>query len=161
MSEPVDLNGKRIVVVEDDFILATDISRQLRSLGATVLGPAPTPFYAMQLINKNRIDAAVLDVRLHGTMVFEVADRLVAQGVPLLFASAFSQTEMPVRFRNALWLEKPVDTILLAEKLHELICAPARHSSRPAPLQMVPSRWTPTQAFARALCVKFGAASST
>ena len=74
--EAADLNGKRIVVVEDDFLLATDICRELRELGATVLGPAPTPFYAAQLIGRRRIDAAVLDVRLHGTTVFEVADML-------------------------------------------------------------------------------------
>ena len=75
MEETGDLNGKRIVVVEDDFVLATDICRTLRELGATVLGPAPTPFYAMHLIGGKKIDAAVLDVRLH-------AHRLVRPQIP-------------------------------------------------------------------------------
>ena len=50
--ERTELNGKRIVVVEDDYLLANDICRELRDLGATVLGPAPTPFYAKHLIGR-------------------------------------------------------------------------------------------------------------
>ena len=48
----VDLNGKRILVAEDDYFLATDICRDLRELGATVLGPAPTSFYALSLLGR-------------------------------------------------------------------------------------------------------------
>ena len=56
IEEATDLNGKRIVVVEDDYLLANDICRELRELGATVLGPAPTPFYATQLIGRRKIE---------------------------------------------------------------------------------------------------------
>ena len=97
MEETADLNGKRIVVVEDDFVLATDICRTLRELGATVLGPAPTPFYAMHLIGGKKIDAAVLDVRLHGTTVFEVADLLLDRGVPIIFATASDRNPLAWR----------------------------------------------------------------
>ena len=85
MEDTQDLNGKRIIVVEDDYLLATDLCRELRNLGATVLGPAPTPFYAMQLVGRKKIDAAVLDVRLHGTTVFEVAEMLQERGIPIMF----------------------------------------------------------------------------
>jgi len=147
-----DLNGKRIVVVEDDFLLAADICRELRNLGATVLGPAPTPFYATQLIGRRKIDAAVLDVRLHGTTVFEVADQLRDQGVPILFATAYDRNAIPSRFQEACLLEKPLDRKRLVSEIVAMTrrCAPpvASVSRIPTPLA---SRQAPPQTFARAL----------
>jgi DNA-binding response OmpR family regulator len=133
-TEPAELNGKRIVVVEDDYLLATDICRELRELGATVLGPAPTPFYATQLIGERKIDAAVLDVRLHGTTVFEVADMLNSRGVPILFATAYDRKDMPVRFRGANLLEKPLDRHKL---LSEILAMTRRPPAVPSPVQPV------------------------
>lgn len=131
-TEPAELNGKRIVVVEDDYLLATDICRELRELGATVLGPAPTPFYASQLIGDRKIDAAVLDVRLHGTTVFEVADMLSSRGVPILFATAYDKKAMPVRFRGVNLLEKPLDRRKL---LSEIVAMTKRPVSVPLAAQ--------------------------
>ena len=84
------LDGKRIVVVEDDAIVALEIANQLRAIGATVLGPAPTTHYAIQLIGpqERRLDGAVLDIHLHGKTVYEFADVLVQREVPFLFATA-------------------------------------------------------------------------
>ncbi len=124
-----DLNGKRIIVVEDDYILATDICRELRDLGATVLGPAPTPFYAIHLIGRKKIDAAVLDVRLHGTTVFAVADILMDRGVPILFATGLDEEAIPGRFRDAPMMTKPLNR----KKLVNTICALARRPSVPMP----------------------------
>jgi two-component SAPR family response regulator len=110
--EGLDLTGKRILVVEDDYLLAKDVCAQLRDLGATVLGPAPTPFYANQLIGppgKLRVHAAVLDVHLHGTTVFEFADELLERSVPILFATAYQRKAIPPRFNNVPLLEKPLD----------------------------------------------------
>jgi DNA-binding response OmpR family regulator len=154
--DTMELNGKRIVVVEDDYMLAVEVCRELRKFGATVLGPAPTPFYAMQLINGKRIDAAVLDVRLHGTTVFEVADRLTGQGVPIIFATGLNREELPGRYRNATCLEKPLDNTKLVAKIRELTREPARRALSAAPLPPVtPGRWAPVQSFARALAKRF------
>src|SRR5690606_41243647 len=95
--EVSDLNGKRIIVVEDDFLLAAEICQDLRNLRATVLGPAPTPFYAMQQIGRRKLDAALLDVRLHGTDVLTVADLLPKQGGPIIFATARQRDKPPAR----------------------------------------------------------------
>ncbi len=152
MEDVADLNGKRIVVVEDDFLLATDICRELRDLGATVLGPAPTPFYATQLIGRRKIDAAVLDIRLHGTNVFGVADLLQNQGVPILFATAYDRHALPARFRDASLLEKPLDRKKLVSEIVAMIRRPATRlsSAMPAPA-VAPARQAPAQNFARAL----------
>ena len=152
VEEAADLNGKRIVVVEDDFLLATDICRDLRNLGATVLGPAPTPFYATQLIGRRKIDAAVLDVRLHGATVFDVADQLRDRGVPILFATAYGREAIPLRFQETCLLEKPLDRKRLVS---EIVAMTRRRSppvaqASPIPTPLAP-RQAPPQAFARAL----------
>lgn len=152
VEEVTELNGKRIVVVEDDYLLATDICSELRRLGATVLGPAPTPFYATQLIGRRKIDAAVLDIRLHGTTVFEVADLLKSQGVPVLFATAFDRKALPPRFREARLLEKPLDR----KQLLTEIVAMTRQPAAPQTVMQrtsvpLPSQQAPAQTFARSL----------
>ena len=156
MEEATDLNGKRIVVVEDDFLLATDICRELRDLGATVLGPAPTPFYATQLIGRRRIDAAVLDIRLHGTTVFDVADLLRSQGVPILFATAHDRSALPIRFRGSSVIEKPLDRKRLINEIvamtHQPTVQPAIVAQGPS---VLPLREVPEQTFARALARRF------
>lgn len=158
--QTAELDGKRIVVVEDDFLLATDICRELRELGATVLGPAPTPFYATQLIGRRKIDAAVLDVRLHGTTVFEVADLLRNQGVPILFATAYDHKALPMRFRQCSHLEKPLDRKKLVSEIVAMTRRPvlALSGTSRAPAA-TPSRDAPAQTFARALARTFDRAS--
>jgi DNA-binding response OmpR family regulator len=152
VEDTADLNGKRIVVVEDDFILATDICRTLRNLGATVLGPAPTPFYAMHLIGRKKVDAAVLDVRLHGTNVFEVADMLHEQGVPIIFATGADRATMPGRFHHSPILEKPFDQKHLVTQLHAMTRRPMPRPAPPVRAALVGSATeNPAQSFARAL----------
>lgn len=152
MEDRVDLNGKRIVVVEDDFVLATDICRTLRDLGATVLGPAPTPYYAMHLIGRKKIDAAVLDVRLHGATVFEVADMLRDQGVPIIFATATDRASMPGRFQEMPLLEKPFDRKKLVSEIQAMTRRPLARPALPThSLPPLTQREAPAQIFARAL----------
>ncbi|QQR38027.1 response regulator [Devosia rhizoryzae] len=126
-----ELAGKRILVVEDDYLLANDVCSELRELGATVLGPAPTPFYAMQLIGNRKLDAAVLDVRLHGATVFEVADHLVGRGVPIIFVTGYARSEMPRRFQMASLFEKPLDRPRL---MAEIISVTKRLGARGTPM---------------------------
>jgi DNA-binding response OmpR family regulator len=152
IDETTDLNGKRIVVVEDDYLLATDMCRILRDHGATVLGPAPTPFYAMHLIGRKKIDAAVLDIWLHGTTVFEVADKLREQGVPIIFATGGDRSMLPGRFQDTPWLSKPFDRKKLVSELHAMTRRPAARP--PMPIRSAPAGATleaPVQIFARAL----------
>ncbi len=125
------LEGKRIVVVEDDAILALELADQLRATGATVLGPAPTVHYAMQLIGlgRRRLDGAVLDIHLHGKTVYELADVLNDREVPFLFATAMDRKTIPARFRHAPVLDKPVTPADLANAVIEMV-------RRPRPMQV-------------------------
>lgn len=158
ISEP--LLGKRIIVVEDDYLLARDMCSELRSRGAKILGPAPTPFYAAQLIgsaSKTRIDAAVLDIRLHGFEVYDLADELVARRIPFLFATATDRNEIPKRFKHAKVLNKPLDHGALVRNLISALNTPGRViqptiSSTPLPA----STDTNEARFARALARAIG-----
>ncbi len=151
-SETIELHGKRIVVVEDDYLLARDICRDLQGFGATVLGPAPTSFYAMQLIglkDRRNIDAAVLDIQLHGTSVYPVAETLQARGVPFVFATAYAQTNLPQRFSEVPLLQKPYRAAQLAQELHALLRLRLHQPLLPQPEPA--TREAPAVHFARAL----------
>jgi CheY-like chemotaxis protein len=152
--DEVELNGKRVIVVEDDYLLATDLCHDFRALGATVLGPAPTPFYALQLIGANerrKLDGAVLDVRLHGTTVYDLADLLHRRGVPFVFATASEKTAIPKRFEGAPVVTKPYERSTVVQAVLDMMHKPPVRA--PSPLMPQPSLGgePPVVHFARAL----------
>lgn len=111
------LNGRRILVVEDQCAVALDLCEGLDREGASVLGPALSVEDALQMLESSgRPDVAVLDIRLSGGPVYPVADRLQELGVPYVFTTACEPSEIPERYRRAPRFEKPVrlDSILAA-----------------------------------------------
>ena len=104
------MQGLRILVVEDDFLLAEDLRRTLEDFGAIVIGPLPTLSRALaQVENEARLDGAILDINLGGEQVFPLADRLTERGVPFLFMSGYDKATIPARFAGILLLPKPLD----------------------------------------------------
>jgi CheY-like chemotaxis protein len=80
------LAGKRILIVEDEALVALDLEFAFEDEGAEVLGPALSLRDALEVLGSGAlIDGAVLDVSLGGTEVFPVAEMLCARGVPFLF----------------------------------------------------------------------------
>jgi DNA-binding response OmpR family regulator len=118
------LLGARILLVEDDHLLAADLSAFLADQGAIVLGPAPTPFYALSLLGRRGADAAVLDVRLHGTDVFDVAAELVRRGIPMVFATALPAEDLPLAYRRYPVVQKPFDAAHLVHTIRRLLARP-------------------------------------
>jgi DNA-binding response OmpR family regulator len=108
------LDGRRILVVEDEYYIADDIVRALRSRGAEVVGPVATLRQAERILGEGGLDCAVLDINLRGEMGYPVADRLTALGVPFLFATGYSSEAIPERFSGITTLRKPVDADTLA-----------------------------------------------
>lgn len=103
------LAGKRILVVEDEAILALDIELGLTDAGAQVLGPIHSLQAALDVYDTlGPIDAAILDVDLRSVEVFPLARRLQHDGVPFLFHTAYGDRE-PLRteFRDAPVCVKP------------------------------------------------------
>ena len=118
------LNGRRILVVEDEYMIADAMQRGLEDEGAIVLGPAPSVRKALRLIEAEPgIDVAVLDINLGGEKVFPVADALQARGVAFLFTTGYDAADVPEAWRHVLRLEKPIEPRAVARALRDC-CAP-------------------------------------
>ena len=101
------LIGKRILVVEDEPLLAMDIAGQLEDAGAEVIGPAADVVEALGLIERYRFDAALLDANLDGTPVDAIAASLAARQVPFVFVTGYGRESLPDAFGDVDLLPKP------------------------------------------------------
>lgn len=115
------LAGKRVLVVEDEYILADDLSLALEDASAEVVGPAPRTARALALLGENDVDAAVLDINLGGEMSFTVADALATRGVPFLFTTGYDAAVLPDRFDHVVRCEKPVDMRQIMRALQQVM----------------------------------------
>ena len=116
------LNGCGVLVVEDEYFLASDLAKALTSCGATVVGPEPTPDRAIaRLKGDARIDVAILDINLRGEMVYELADRLIANGTPFLFLSGYDSGTPPPRFQAVPRMLKPSTAGKVVRALERLL----------------------------------------
>jgi CheY-like chemotaxis protein len=120
---PHPLAGRRILVVEDEYLIAMDLKRWLRGAGVEVIGPVPSVDQALDLIEEgNALDAAVLDINLGGgEVVYPAADRLSALGVPYLFATGDVRVHDDPAYRDRPRLEKPILDPELLRALERLI----------------------------------------
>jgi two-component system, response regulator PdtaR len=117
------LQGLKILLVEDDFIVAFDMQTLLQDYGADVLGPAATVAEGLSIVAGSKVDAAVLDVNLNGEFVFSLAQRLREQSVPLLFATAYADDDklFPDADKAAPRVAKPVLPNVLITQLRKLV----------------------------------------
>lgn len=105
----LDLSRRRVLVVEDEYLLAAEICGELAAAGAQVVGPAATVAAALRLLDGDAtLDAAILDVNLGGEFVFPVADVLRARGVPFVFCTGYDDWALPSLHRGTPRCEKPV-----------------------------------------------------
>jgi CheY-like chemotaxis protein len=109
----------RILVVEDEYLLADDLADALTALGAQVIGPVGVLAEAMALAQAVPIDGAILDINLRGEMVFPLADMLAAKGVPHVFATGYGQESLPEGYQGVPTISKPVN----AQALQPLLAA--------------------------------------
>lgn len=85
------LEGKRILIVEDEFLVALTASEMLGELGAVVVGPAGTLKEALELARTQDIDLALLDLNLYGQSSMAVADTLDLRRIPVVFATGYER----------------------------------------------------------------------
>lgn len=118
------LDGHRVLVVEDEPLIALDIANVLADGGATVLGPVGIMDAALELIETRPLDAALLDATLAGEPVYALAAALHARRVPFAFVSGGGLSRLPEDFRNRPLLSKPFTPEELMAVVGKLI-APA------------------------------------
>jgi CheY-like chemotaxis protein len=116
--QPDTLNGRRLLIVEDEYMIAADLAHALKDRGANVIGPAASTEEALELLEtEHHIDGAVLDINLGGERSYQVADALRARAVPFVFATGYDSWNIPDTYASVPCLEKPVNTRALARLL--------------------------------------------
>jgi CheY-like chemotaxis protein len=101
------LENRRILIVEDENLIAIVIEDTLQSAGCITLGPVGKLDAAVLMATEEQIDAAVLDVTIRGGQVFPVADVLIQRNIPFVFASGYGDWALPEAFRGMPRLSKP------------------------------------------------------
>jgi CheY-like chemotaxis protein len=110
------LADKRILLVEDEVLIAEMVVDMLIDLGATVVGPATTLAKGLALAGSAQIDAAVLDVNLRGERIDPIADILDGRGIPVLFATGYG-TAVGTNRQGSPVIDKPYTQERLASAL--------------------------------------------
>jgi CheY-like chemotaxis protein len=117
----IDRPRCRILVVEDEAVIAMLVEDMVLDFGSEVVGPAAKMDEALRLASHAALDAAILDVNVGGAVVFPVADVLRSRGVPIIFATGYGSGGLPPRFRNDPALSKPFSYEALAEALRTVL----------------------------------------
>jgi CheY-like chemotaxis protein len=114
------LRDLRILVVEDEFLIAMNLVDALENAGSFVLGPVASVAKAISKIESEaHIDAAVVDVNLGGLLAFPVADMLVARKIPFIFTSGYEDNVLKTRYSQVKNCLKPYHFRAMEEALVE------------------------------------------
>jgi len=111
------MDGKRILIVEDEFLVANETRRSLKRYGAEVVGPVSNVDEGIDLVHNGNIHAAILDVRLDGELVFPLADLLDSRAIPFVFATGVDPSAIPGRYSGYVICEKPTHLDVIAKAL--------------------------------------------
>ena len=120
-------SGLRILLVEDDVMVALLIEDMLAELGHEIVGPATRLGKATELAQHEALDAAILDVNINGQEVYPVAELLAARSIPFIFCTGYGRGSLREPYRDRPALQKPFRQRDLQE-LVATVCR-ARHSS--------------------------------
>lgn len=112
----------KILVVEDEALIAMELGERLTDLGYEVLGPAMTLEEAEKLVAATRPDAALLDANLNGKSSIELGAKLVGQGVPVAFCTGYDRIKnLPPALAKAPLLTKPISEDALVAALKAML----------------------------------------
>jgi PAS domain S-box-containing protein len=107
------LSGNRVLLVEDEALVAMVMRDMLCELGFSVVGPFSRSSEATVAARDERVDAAVLDINLDGEMAYSIADLLAARGIPFVFVTGYGAESIDPRFAHVPVLQKPVERTVL------------------------------------------------
>jgi DNA-binding NtrC family response regulator len=103
------IQGRSILVIEDDYLVAEILVQMLEEAGSTVLGPIGWRDEALAFIRRNSpaFDTAVLDVNLHGQSSYPIADALIDRGIKFIFTTGYGADALDTAYRGYPRCEKP------------------------------------------------------
>lgn len=114
------MGGNRILLVEDEYLVGINIQYTLTDAGFEVIGPAMNIKHALQFIETEDIDAAVLDVNLGGQYNGQIASKLKDLKIPFLLLTGYGRENLPREIKDAPLVEKPFDGQQLIETVRKL-----------------------------------------
>lgn len=122
MTGRTPLQGRTILAVEDEMLAAMMLQEFLQDAGANVISAGRLE-QATLLARERDIDAAVLDVNLHGLRSYPVADALGARGIPFVFVSGYSERDLRKLYPDCTFIGKPYEGRELIAALAAVISA--------------------------------------
>ena len=117
------LSGKRVLVVEDEMMIAMLLEDMLIDLGCEVVGIASRLDDALLRAQNTAFDIAILDVNLNGQTSYAVADALVERGLPFVFATGYGSGGLTPRYQHITTLQKPFQISDLIRALSDALAA--------------------------------------
>jgi CheY-like chemotaxis protein len=118
-----EARSRRILIVEDEFLIAMTLQEWLENVGYVVVGPVPSVEKAMKLIESESTRAAVVDVNLGGVFAYAVADTLLARHVPFVFTSGYEDDVLRTRYPQIRNCHKPYRLAEVQEALTNAMSA--------------------------------------
>jgi two-component SAPR family response regulator len=101
------LDGLNILIVEDEFLIAMQLTRMIQELGAQVLGPVSTVNAGTELLQNSAVDAAVVDINLGTESSAPLAEELLARGIPVVLTTGYSEDMLPDSLAGVPRISKP------------------------------------------------------
>ena len=130
------LNGRKILIVEDEAPIALNLAAAVQQAGGIVIGPVASVAGAHAAMADNRLDGALLDIRLRNETSFPLADVLAVLNIPFVFVSGLSSALMPYTHRERPLFDKPYEAneviAALARLVRETAAAEPRANDAPA-----------------------------
>ena len=121
----------RVLVIEDEALVAMLIEEMIHDSGGEMVGPASTVTDALALARDAQADVALLDLNLKGVLAYPVAEVLRGRGMPIVFASGYGADALVRRFQDCPMLDKPFDQPSLEHAIETVLRS---RSTSPAPM---------------------------
>jgi DNA-binding response OmpR family regulator len=121
----------RILVVEDEWLIADQIVAMLQDAGYQVAGPVNDIDDALAILGSQAIHAAVLDVNLGDIRTFSLATRLLEANIGFVFVTGYATIDLPCEMRGQPLLQKPTDLTVLKRTIEQLLPALSGDDSGP------------------------------
>ncbi|UVK54802.1 response regulator [Mesorhizobium sp. AR02] len=119
----IEASSRRVLIVEDEILVAMLIEDMLIELGFAVVGPAMRLQHALKMAQEESLDLAVLDVNLANEQSFPVARALQQRGIPFIFATAYGSKGLNDRFQEVITLQKPFELHQLKHAISSVLAS--------------------------------------
>ena len=110
----------RVLIVEDEYLVAEEIANTLRESKIHVVGPIGMIHEAYEAVQDTSLDCAVMDINIGGGASFPLIDVLIQRSVPVLLMTGYDQEELPMKYRSLPLVQKPLLRGELARALGRL-----------------------------------------